>query len=302
MTQGQNHYQAQEAWRQARRKAFWGKFRIHLQNKPTTILDFDQVAERFQLITTVERGVQSIPLEKIVGSVGRYQDFVEAFLPKTKAMQARWEGVAALYLDPNRRVPPIEVFQAGDTYFVRDGNHRVSVANQLGLSMIEARVNEFTEPVYGLAECRDLDVALAETERRLFMAKTQLNTLGPEDDFRLTSAGGYDIILGQILYYQYVLSEIDEQDKSVTAAAAAWYDLFYLSTIQVIKETRVMDDFPQRTPADLFVWLTEHHHLLEVTYGTNILMKEAALDLEQRHQTGLPRRVWQQLRRRLIRK
>jgi hypothetical protein len=106
-------------------------------------------------------------------------------------------------------------------------------------------------------------------------------------------------MLGQILYFQAILTEIDAVEKSLAEAAQAWYELFFQPTVQVMAETNILDDFPQRTQADLFVWLTRHHRQLEEAHGDLVLMKTAALDLEKQHDPGLPVRTWHRLHKRL---
>jgi hypothetical protein len=76
-----------------------------------------------------------------VGSVGRYDDFTRSFLPRRDSDAGRWARVKAATLDLTG-LPPIEVYQIGQAYFVLDGNHRVSVARQLGAPTIQAYVTE----------------------------------------------------------------------------------------------------------------------------------------------------------------
>ncbi|MEM7028080.1 MAG: hypothetical protein AAF629_00705 [Chloroflexota bacterium] len=285
--------QAREAWSKARRKALWGKVRANLQGHSTDILNFDDVSQTFHLRTAFPRGIQEIPVRKIVGSVGRYQDFVDTFLPKNQAMQDRWQSVASLYLDPSGPgAPPIDVYKVGDAYFVSDGNHRVSVVNQLGLPTIEANVKEFKETVYGLTNSRTVDQALAETERHTFFEHTELNEVHPECDIRLTASGGYEAMLGQIVYYQYVLGEIDGTEKTLEEAAIAWYTFLYQTTVQIIDDACVMDLFPDRTSADFYIWITRSHHDLERQYGEQVSMQTVVADIEKQATPSFTRKIY----------
>lgn len=289
--------EARQEWDQVRRKVFWSKLRANLQRQPRNLLSFTEVSRSFQLKTPFNRGIQNIPLDKIVGSVGRYHDFVQAFLPATEAMGERWQTVATFYLNPvSGGLPPIEVYKVGDAYFVKDGNHRVSVANQLKLIDIEAYVWEYPEPVVGLAASRDIDTTLLETERHTFLARTQLETLHPDYDIRLTAPGGYETMLGQIVYYQYILSQIDGQEITFAEAASAWYTMFYQSTVQIIEESEVLDLFPERTPADFFIWVIQHRCELEDRYGGQILIEAVTRDLERVYRPILPLCCWRLFR------
>jgi poly(3-hydroxybutyrate) depolymerase len=84
-----------------------------------------------------------------------------SFLPRSNDMQERWERVNKIA--STQGVPPVEVYQVGEAYFVLDGNHRVSVARQMGSDHIEAHVWEFSTPV-GLSGEADLNELLIKTE------------------------------------------------------------------------------------------------------------------------------------------
>jgi len=252
--------QAKREWDRARRKAFWAELRADFGGQDRQILNFDQIADRFELSNAFYEGVKRIPLNKIVGSVGRYQDFTDAFLPTTAAMEERWRNIATLYLDATSGgVPPIAAYQVGDTYFVRDGNHRVSVANQLDMVDIEAYIWHYPESVVGLAAGINIDLALLETERQAFLDQTQIDLLRPAHNIRLTAPEGYNTILGQIIYYQYALSQIDGEEISYPDAVTAWYDMRYEVTEQVIEQSGIMKSFPNRTLTDFYIWIIRRH-------------------------------------------
>jgi hypothetical protein len=218
-------------------------------------------------------------------------------------MGDRWQSVATLFLNPQSGgAPPIELYQVGEIYFVRDGNHRVSVANQLGMVDIEAYVWEYPGYAIDVSVGVDIDELLLEKERSAFLEQTNLNELRPDHDIRLTVPGGYHTMLGQIVYYQYALSRIDGEDISFEDAVTAWYDMLYETTVQLIEEAGVLDAFPRRTPADFFIWVNRHHRELEARYGQPVLMEEAARQLEGEKRSILPVRIWRQVRRWLKRR
>jgi hypothetical protein len=95
------------------------------------------------LVSSHDLGLQQIPLDRIVGSVGKYQEFSRSFLPRLTRNKERWKGVFVGALDV-QGLPPIDVYQVGEVYFVIDGNHRVSVARQLGATTIEAYVTKLS--------------------------------------------------------------------------------------------------------------------------------------------------------------
>lgn len=276
--------QARQEWDQAYRKAYWVNLLSTLQGRQVDLLDFNEISHRLHLTSSIYRGVQVVPLEKIVGSVGRYNDFNRAFLPRKKAMQERWQAVAIMYLNPSSRgLPPIELFKVGNLYFVRDGNHRVSVARQLKIHDIEAYVWEYPA-VLPLTGGKDsVERVLMESEREVFLQHTQLDTLCPDHGLYLTLPGGYTELLGQISRYQQVLSRIDEQPIPYEEAVVAWYDMVYETTIGILEKTGVFDQFPRRTPADFYVWISQHQRDLRECYGGKVMVQDAAFDFSETH-------------------
>jgi hypothetical protein len=103
-------------------------------------------------------GTKVIPLDAIVGSVDKVRDFDRRFRPTSGRSRQRWERLARASRT-GEEIPPIDVYQVGDYYFVRDGHHRVSVARSLRLDVIEAHVtaiDTFLTPV-GIAARSDLE-------------------------------------------------------------------------------------------------------------------------------------------------
>ena len=84
-------------------------------------------------------GMRTVPISQIRGSEGRSNDFDRDFNPLQDHTEGRWLGVAAAR-QRGKALPPVELIQVGDVYFVRDGHHRISVARALGQQDIEAEV------------------------------------------------------------------------------------------------------------------------------------------------------------------
>ncbi len=102
-------------------------------------MSFDEVVTALGRRGEHYAGTRVIPLDAIVGSVDKVKDFDRRFRPTSTRSRERWERLA-LASRKGEEIPPIEVYQVGDYYFVRDGHHRVSVARSLGVKLIEARV------------------------------------------------------------------------------------------------------------------------------------------------------------------
>jgi hypothetical protein len=103
---------------------------------------FDEVRRSLHAYNQVRRGVRVVDTEKIVGSVGRRRDFDRCFMPLRAAAGDRWKRVD-LAFHRGVDLPPVSLYKLGDSYFVEDGNHRVSVARYHGVPGVEADVTEF---------------------------------------------------------------------------------------------------------------------------------------------------------------
>lgn len=284
---------AAQEWEKARSKAFWSNMLNILSPSHNELLSFDEISARLRLKSAIYRGRQNVLLDNIIGSVGRYHDFTREFLPKENIDEDRWKGVAAAFLNPGGRgVPPIELFKIGNNYFVKDGNHRVSVARQLGLVDIEAYIWEFPLP-HNDIDLTNIDEYLLETEREEFLNETQLDKLRPHHNIRITVPGGYTELLYQIAHYQDVLCKIDETDVPYSDAVTAWYDMIYETSVQKIRTEGILDMFPGRTEADFFVWITRYHRELKAKYHRPVMLSQAVRDFRVKHTAGL----WNGLRR-----
>ena len=114
----------------AQQKAAIQEILARITGKSNQLLSYDEVAEKLKLRSRMERGVKTIPLDAIVGSVSRHTEFTRNFLPLRADDQERWARVKTAFMESNAGLEPIEVYKVGEVYFVVDGNHRVSIARQ----------------------------------------------------------------------------------------------------------------------------------------------------------------------------
>jgi dienelactone hydrolase len=279
---------ARESWNQARRKAFWQRFSkaLGLSRQPTDLLSFEDVQHKLRLTQSTYRGLQMVPLDKIVGSVGRYHDFTRTFLPLIESDGPRWQRVAELQMATG--LPPIEVYKVGDVYFVKDGNHRVSVARQFEAETIEGYVWEYETPVRGIGANGQVDDLIAKAEYRSFLDRTQLNISRPDQHIVLTEPGMYPALELEIELFRENLRQIDSEDRPYPEAAAVWYDMVYTLAVDVIHESGVLDVFPGRTEADLYVWVARHRKDLEEQYGTRVSLRDAVAQMAEEQQQRKP--------------
>jgi hypothetical protein len=105
------------------------------------LLSFDEAKGDLVHWSQVYRGMRTVEVEKITGSVGRCRDFDGSFLPLRVSMAHRW-GRADRAYHRGVELPAVSLYKIGDVYFVRDGNHRVSVAKYHKAAAIDAEVVE----------------------------------------------------------------------------------------------------------------------------------------------------------------
>jgi hypothetical protein len=286
--------EARAQWDRMRFRAFWHTFQAALGQQPIIHpFDFTDVTRRLRLKNTVYRGVQNIPVENIVGSMGRYQDFTRTFLPINDHLAQRWQEVAALSLDPERGVPPIEVYKVFDWYFVKDGNHRVSVARQLKMNVIEAYVWEYTDPPRGCSESgADIEGMLLAAEHADFLEETRLDVLHAEHTIELNQLGGYHTLLEQIEQYSTVICAIDGGVESFDDVVLAWYEMAYETGVEFIRQSGVMSMFPKHSEADLYVWIMRHQQQMREAYGGRVRVLDAARAWKRSKRSWLPIRVY----------
>jgi hypothetical protein len=125
----------------ARRRAYARQLlrRLRRSDDPDSLLSFDEVRASLDGWTQVYRGLQLVEVERIVGSVGRHRDFDSSYLPRRTSSESRWKRVDRAF-HRAEDLPPVSLYEIGGLYYVRDGNHRVSVARFHGVPEIEAEV------------------------------------------------------------------------------------------------------------------------------------------------------------------
>jgi hypothetical protein len=151
-------------------------------------------------------------------------------------------------------------------YFVRDGNHRVSVARSRSDKTIAARVIEIPTRVPLDADTAPDDLILKSGYAE-FLAKTSLDRLCPEQSIELTVAGGYRKLLQHIEVHQFYQGLRSRTFPTLAEAAVDWYQSVYIPVTDRIRTSRTLDYFPGRTEADLYLWIAENRARLQMKYG-----------------------------------
>ncbi|MCP4538699.1 MAG: hypothetical protein GY832_16315 [Chloroflexi bacterium] len=290
---------AERDFDRAHQRAFIQDALSFLRHDSPHLLSFEAVCERLGLGERVYNGVQSILLDQIVGSVGRYNDFTRTFLPRTESVRSRWQRVDQI--STTRGMAPIRVYQVGQVYFVLDGNHRVSVARQMGATTIDAHVWEYETRVPLEPDDAPKDVPIRQ-EYLTFLERTQLDKHRPEQYIILTSAGRYQDFEEQIAIHRHYMELERDCNVSFKEAAIHWYDRIYCPIVEVIHREHMLQLFPGRTEADLVNWIIRHQaHLRQQYSGQEIPSEELAGEVAGLAHRSPWRRFVSWLRRKVLR-
>jgi len=257
-------HQLDNDFSKAMQKAFWEEIRGFFARKSTRLLPFDEVKDKLEIWFVQDLGMQTISIDSIVGSEGRYKSFTRHFLPIQEDLRDRWKNVAQAYYF-QRNLPPVELYRVQDTYFVKDGHHRISVARAKGVRYIEARVYKYECDV-PLSKEMDLEkLAIQETYHQ-FLKDTQLNISRPHLRLQLTLLGGYPILMEHIQAHKHYLEKKKGEEVSIPEAACSWYDNVYMPLAIAIRKNRIMKQFPHRKETDFYLWVIQNRRQLMEEY------------------------------------
>lgn len=254
-----------EDFNRARRKAFFAQLQALLNRRPNELLSLEEVRARLNVRGQHYLGLRAVPLDHIVGSEGRYADFDRTFAPRHDATKFRWMSVDRAHHE-EVALPAIELYKVGDIYFVKDGNHRVSVARLQGQTDIDAVVTELVVDVPLSPDMSVRDLLLKE-EYSDFLSWTGLADLRPEQRIEFSEPGGYVDLITHINGHRYFLGLEQGDDVPRDEAVAAWYDNVYKPVVEVLREREALRSFPGRTEADLYRWIMDHRWYLRERNG-----------------------------------
>lgn len=278
----------------ARRRAFLNELSSIFSRKPNLLLSFDEVQRILPIKGQYHKGFQQVPISQIIGSVGRYNDFDRAFLPTQSFTRPRWESVDVAHLS-DVELPPVQLYKVDTVYFVKDGNHRVSVAKERGVEFIDAEVIDCptTVPVTNITDTQDL-LRLAEYAR--FLEQTKLDKLCKNAFIKFTSLGRYDVLLEHISAHRWYMGIDQDRPISWEEAVVDWYDNIYVPLVKIIHENDMLRDFPGRTAGDLYLWIMDHRWYLIQDSDEEPGLQTAALSYDA-HFAGWTRKVVRFMRR-----
>ncbi|MEE9306423.1 MAG: transcriptional regulator [Spirochaetia bacterium] len=283
---GLNYFSAQAAedFHRARNQELFSRVLSLLKNEKDSLLSLQEVKALVRPTSETYRGLRTVLVDKIVGSEGRYRDFNRHFLPRHSRLKGRWVRVDEAH-HQQVNLPPVTLYEIGGLYFVRDGNHRVSVARMQNVEFIDAEVISLgsrltLEP--GLTE-EQLRKAVINLEKVEFFKQTRLDQLRPGASMEFTATGRYDEIIRHINGHKYYLNLSQSKEISFEKAMLSWYDIVYEPIVRLIESERFLRYFRGRTASDLYVWIVRHWDDLKKKYGQAFPLEKAAQDFTDRY-------------------
>jgi hypothetical protein len=258
--------QARADFSRARRKAFFNQILAIISGqRAPTLLSYDEVKEKLHIGGPIYRGIKTIRVDQIAGSLNRYQEFDRAFLPRDDQLAGRWQSVnRAFYRDIN--LPPVVLYKVGQVYFVVDGHHRVSVAREQGQEFIDAEVRECYTRVNITADIKPEDLEILG-DKVNFLERTRIDELHPGVNIKLTIPDGFDRMLEHIAVHRYFMGLDLKRDITEEEAVTHWYDTVYMPIIEIIRQSNMLRDFPDKTEGDLYLWTLDHQQYLSSEEG-----------------------------------
>jgi len=270
---------AHEDFNKARSRALFSSILSLLKLEKDELLSLQEVRDIIKPGSESYRGLKAVPISLIAGSEGRYRDFTRYFLPRHRHLRDRWERVDLAH---HKQVilPAIKLYEIGGIYFVRDGNHRVSVARSQGVEFIDAEVISLGSRVRLKANmtAQALKGEVISLEKKEFYAFTGLTGIRPQAIIEFSATGRYDEIIRHINGHKYYLNQGQEKEIPFEEGLISWFDNVYLPLVRVIAEEKILKYFPGRTEADLYVWIVRHWDGLKRKYGEGFTLKEAAVN------------------------
>ncbi len=231
-------------------------------------MSFDQVVEALGRRAESYLGTKVIPLDAIVGSVDKVRDFDRRFRPTSGRSRERWERLSRASRT-GEVIPPIDVYQVGDVYFVRDGHHRVSVARSLRLKVIEASVtaiDTFLTPV---------DIGARADLERKFWRRLMLERVPFTGEARAAVAVDdpfdYGVIAETVEAWAARTMHVEGAYFDKATMASRWYAEEFRPVVDMIEEAGVRGEDERPAAAYLRVAGERYRLIREHEWNTEVM-------------------------------
>jgi hypothetical protein len=254
---------AQDDFQRVRRRQVLSRLARRVGREPgdiDVILPYDEVVAALGYLEESYVGLQTVPLDAILGTVDRAKGFDRQFRPTTARVRARWERIANA-VRRGEPMPPISLFKIGEVYFVRDGHHRVSVARALGRTEIDAYVVEVRTRV-GLDRTLHMDDLPKKSHERVFYERVPLPTRA-RGRIAVADAWDYGVLAEAVEAWSFRLMQDRAEFLDRPTAARLWFDEEYLPVVEMLHEA---DMIGEATETDAYMRVSNERYRLMRTH------------------------------------
>lgn len=295
--------EAESDFARARNKALFNEIQHLLTPEEAAMISLKAVRKVIKTQSETYIGMKVIPINKIVGSEGRYRDFDNQFFPKRSIIKERWEHVDEAVIK-DIVLPPIKVYELGGLYFVRDGNHRVSVAKSKGVEFIDAEVVSLQTEIK-LSPARTLNGMMKQIisyEKRNFYFETNFGDITDYWVLDFSTAGQYDVIYNHILTHKYFINQNQTEEIPMEDAILSWFNNVYLPVVTTIQKYKIMKYFRKNTISDLYVWIITFYDELKKKFGDGLPLEQIVYDIKREKKFSLLSRVRNFIKKYILKK
>lgn len=295
--------QTEEDFNRAKNKAFFNEIQHFLSPEEASLISLNDVKQMIKPTNETYIGMKVIPIEKIVGSEGRYNDFDNRFFPKSSHLKNRWEHVDQAAIE-SIDLPPIKVYEIAGLYFVRDGNHRVSVAKSRGTEFIDAEVVSLQSEITLKKpdNINDIIRQIINYEKRVFYSETGFGDITDYWCLDFSRTGRYDVIYNHILTHKYFINQNKTEEVSMEEAILSWFNNVYLPLAINIRKKHILRSFPKRTIGDLYVWIVRYWNDLKIKFGNDIPIDQAITKFKKTYKIPFYKRFLNRIKSIILRK
>jgi hypothetical protein len=295
MSTGSPSQDAQNDFSRARRARLLSDIARRLRREPddvALILPFEEVMEALGRTGQVERGLQVVQLDDVVGTVDRAADFDRGFRPTSQRLRSRWERIAAAQRR-GEAMPPVSLFKVGDLYFVRDGHHRVSVAKSQGRKDIDAYVTEVSTRIPLDSDLRVSELPLKDHER-LFRERVPLSA-PQRERISLSDEWEFGWLAEMVEAWGFRMTQERGHFADRREVAQRWFTDEFSPVVEMLAEGELIAD--DETEAEAYMRLAGQRYLLLRTHewSDEIVDRLRRSDTRRKHRHRLPprrRRRW----------
>lgn len=295
--------QSEDDFAKARNKAFINEIQHLLSPEEAKLISLNDVKQMIKPVNETYVGMKVIPIAKIVGSEGRYNDFDNNFFPKSSHLKNRWEHVDEAAIQ-SITLPPIKVYEISGLYFVRDGNHRVSVAKSRGTEFIDAEVVSLQSEIVLKQpdNINDIVKQIINYEKRVFYSETGFGDITDYWCLDFSRTGRYDVIYNHILTHKYYINQQKPEEVTMDQAILSWFNNVYMPLAGVITKKSILRSFPKRTIGDLYVWMVRYWNDLKNKFGTEIPLDKVATTFKREFKIPFHKRILNRIKSIILRR